>query len=277
MEDRVNKTKSLRDLLPSLKEMTVSRGYNPPPMHRMRTVIVGRSGVGKTHLLSSIPDAVYLDTEGAANLVPNPTTEAIRITSFKELQDVANDILRLAQKPDCPIKTVVVDSLDKLQALYQDHLEKVVWGKTIQDYRGGKDGYRDLYDFLLYEFLGGFDRAGLGWVSSTHLVEKTEITGGQSSPRERFGVYPGVQTELVKDADFILEMQVIKSFGVNAGKEERQIHTKQVGPYKVPKKVRVPLPEKIGPIPRDNGWQMLADAVSASVEKERESLQAKSS
>ena len=87
------------------------RKNDKPPF----AIIYGPSGVGKTTLAASSPDAVFLPTEdGAGELALNTLQDG----PFKDL-DTFMAALRYVYKNNTGIGTLVIDSLD--------HLEPLVW------------------------------------------------------------------------------------------------------------------------------------------------------
>ena len=89
-----------------------SKRTNPPAI-----AIYGTPGVGKTSLAAEFPDPIYLFVEGeeTPDGIDLPSDQ---ITSFHGLLDSFADLL----EQEHPFKTVIVDSLDKL--------EPMVWAAT---------------------------------------------------------------------------------------------------------------------------------------------------
>ncbi|MEZ2132512.1 MULTISPECIES: ATP-binding protein [unclassified Sinorhizobium] len=91
-----------------------SKRTTPPAI-----AIYGTPGVGKTSLAAEFPDPIYLYVEGEEppDGVDLPSDE---ITSFAGLLDTFADLLN----EEHPFKTVIIDSLDKV--------EPMVWAATCQ-------------------------------------------------------------------------------------------------------------------------------------------------
>jgi hypothetical protein len=93
-----------------------------------RITVFGVAGIGKSTLASQFPDPLFLLTED--NELPG--IKALPI--FKTYSDLGNKILDLLKIEDLPFKTIVIDSISKLDTLVIDH----VISTSPPDKRGNK-------------------------------------------------------------------------------------------------------------------------------------------
>lgn len=90
-----------------LSSLRVSTASKPP-----RIVIHGPPGLGKTTLANEFPEAVFVQTEEGENAGMNINTFGL-LTTFEEVMEALTSL----DSDEHEFKTVVLDSLDKLEPL----------------------------------------------------------------------------------------------------------------------------------------------------------------
>lgn len=94
----------------SLKSLVKVKSVSPP-----RILIYGPPKMGKTTLASEFPEAVFVQTEQGENL--DEITSFGAIGSFEDVMDA----VRSLATEEHSLKTVVIDSIDRLEQLIWDH------------------------------------------------------------------------------------------------------------------------------------------------------------
>lgn len=89
-------------------------GFNP---NRVRFLIYGESGVGKTTFASTWPEALFLDIDDGLASVRTPV-QRVRISDWDTLLDV---FIWLQEGGIDDYQTVVIDSLNEAQKLAMEH------------------------------------------------------------------------------------------------------------------------------------------------------------
>jgi hypothetical protein len=173
---------------------SISRSISKPP----RIVVYGVPGVGKTTLASQAPDCVFLPVEdGCGELgvqsFPRPT-------EYAQVVEAINTLLEGGHQ----FRTLVVDSLDKLEPLVWDHV-----CQTVPNDRGAKVerieeyGYGKGFTHALSEWrnlLAGFDALrenGMAIVLLAHSAV-VRFDAPDSDPYDRY------QMRLHKSADALI-------------------------------------------------------------------------
>lgn len=91
----------------------------------LKGVVYGENGVGKTTFCSQAENAVFFDLEGNTALVDTVKTRQV-IHDFKELEFFLNELIASDIKRfGFPIKTIVIDSLDKLEIFASEYIKKM--------------------------------------------------------------------------------------------------------------------------------------------------------
>jgi len=90
----------------------------------LKGVIYGENGIGKTTFCSHAENPIIFDLEGNTTLIETVKTRQ-NIEDFEQLEFfldelIKNDIRRFGK----PIKTIVIDSLDKLEIFATEHIKK---------------------------------------------------------------------------------------------------------------------------------------------------------
>ena len=109
----------------SVLERISKCGVTPP-----RITIYGRPGVGKSTLASTFPKPLFLTTE-------DPKVMGIDVLEIKNYQDAIETIKSLLKSENLEYKTIVVDSLSKLDAMVVNHVITSDKAKTLASACGG--------------------------------------------------------------------------------------------------------------------------------------------
>lgn len=102
-----------------------------------RVVLYGRQKIGKTSLAASLPDPVFIALENGVISSDIYTTDLI--TDYKQFIDATDELIKGGHK----FKTVVVDSLDWLDALFTATVCRERGVTTLADLQWGR-GYQEL-------------------------------------------------------------------------------------------------------------------------------------
>lgn len=100
----------------------------------IRCVIYGTEGIGKTTLASHMPDPLMLDLERGSNQL-----DVRRVTDIKDWPQLLAAVKEIAATSGV-CKTLVIDSLDRAEAMCTDHTCKQYGKKSVEDFSYGK-GY----------------------------------------------------------------------------------------------------------------------------------------
>lgn len=100
--------------------------------NRVRMLVYGESGSGKTRFAATWPACVFADADDGMASVDNPNVYRIPINSWDDLVQTYEYLKR----PGHPFKTIVLDSLNELQ--------KLALGSIIAEYTAIHRSYGDL-------------------------------------------------------------------------------------------------------------------------------------
>lgn len=181
----------------SLKDLRQVRATLPP-----RNLIYGPPGMGKTSLAASFPDPVFIQIEDG-------TPSDLEIASFGQLesyQSVLEAIAALYQEQHS-YKTLVIDSLDKLQPLLWQHLCNINKWDSIETPGYGK-GYTE-GDGLWNDLIAGCNAlrrdAGMGIVLIAHSdVERFDDPAAASYSRHQPRLHKRARAIVEDEVDTIL-------------------------------------------------------------------------
>jgi hypothetical protein len=107
---------------------------------RVRLLVYGESGVGKTVLASTFPKPVFLDIDdGMASVTPGKAARWFISTWAEMYEKVA--LLLSTHPDDIPYDTIVIDNLNELQSLAMKHI--VTAFPTVKRAYGSQPGMSD--------------------------------------------------------------------------------------------------------------------------------------
>ena len=116
-------------MAPTLADITTGRVVQPP-----KIALHGVPGIGKTTFAAGAPSPIFIQTEDGLGLL-----DAARFPVANSYDEVTGAIASL-YKEDHGYKTVVLDSLDRLEPLIWDKTAKRHKKESIEDFGYGK-GY----------------------------------------------------------------------------------------------------------------------------------------
>lgn len=169
--------------------MDVSQGFQPPDVDKLRIVVTGRPGCGKSSFVASNPRALLFDLEGAAGSVPcaRAIRAEVRATSRSPADDIRASVkalvatYRTSAELRSTITTVAFDSFDALVEMFSRDLKKKHDLEDVGDYGTGHGkGYFVIRDEI-FEMLESLRQVGLGFVLVSHLSMK-EVEEGTLVP-----------------------------------------------------------------------------------------------
>lgn len=192
--------------------MSVSRGFQAPDPDRLRIVITGRPGCGKTSFVASNPRCLLIDLEKNSGTVIDPACQRaqIRASSTTAADDIRQAVrgFLTAYRTDTALQQaigcVAFDSFDALVDIFSRDLSARNGGIDIGDIGGGHGkGYFKVRDEL-FGLLEDIHRAGLGWVLVAHQSLK-EVNGVTV---QALNVSKSFRDQLIRSRDLMFKMEV---------------------------------------------------------------------
>jgi hypothetical protein len=160
------------------RPVTAAKDRSP----HLNMLIYGDSGTGKTTLagsadaVPSMRDVIIVDVEGGTESlkVPYPNVATVRVTSWKEMQSVYDDLHR----GNHDYQTVIIDSLTEVQKFNMDQImnellqlkpdrdpdvpDRREWGKNLNQMRRFVRAFRDLPMNTIFTALVRADETNTG-------------------------------------------------------------------------------------------------------------------
>lgn len=122
-----------------LSKVKSGKQVKPP-----RLMILGAPGVGKSTFAAGAPDVLFIDCERRTEHLDVRRLDA---TSWEEVLGTLREVCALGKKSDAPCKTLVVDTVDHLEALIQAHVCKANGWSSMEE-----PGYGKGYNIALEEW-----------------------------------------------------------------------------------------------------------------------------
>lgn len=159
--------------------MKIQKGKQPVAP---KVMLYGLSGVGKSYLASTLPDALFLDIEGGLSFLD------VDKTSVATADELMADLLELFKAPKQEYKYIVIDSVDWLVSLFAAKTCGSGQGKTLESlmdsatltlnkaqggYGNGKLVLQNYIKDVLVKFLNMLNRKGYGIILIAHADRKT--------------------------------------------------------------------------------------------------------
>ena len=268
----------------AFKALGVDYGLRIPDPSAIGIIVLGWSGEGKTHWVSSIPDSLIFEFTDSASSVVNPKAHRVFIKTWDQYEKLRTALLNAAKTGKCPYRSVAFDTVDEWFNILAD--------KVIADYNAsakrkassigevGREGKGFAMVGLLMESeLRNFLRAGIGWVVTGHLQSREESLGDGKITVTRPVLTPSSFTRVVRlayvRAQLVTKLRHTerqKKMGkwievqLPAPKQEKflRLSTNQAGD-----EIKVKLnglPEMI-PFPRHGGWGVFVEAYREAASK----------
>jgi len=215
-------------------KLGVRRGFNPTHPEKLRMIIEGLSGTGKTTFLASTPDTVILDFDQAAENVYGAKAHIIPIRSWEEYQAVKQMVQSDAKTGTCPFTRVIFDTGDAFLDFMDIHIvherkeraagspNAAIHGcSTIKEFGQSGAGYNILRAEMMKEIIS-FETAGLQWSAGIQLKRSEKTIGNVTTETITTWMYPTAFGLLAMRADLV-----------------GRVYTKQV-PVDVHKTIKLP-------------------------------------
>jgi hypothetical protein len=105
-----------------LIQTTGIEDYAPGGKARVKVLVIGGPGVGKTRWSSYFPDPIYADCEGGLASVADRKVPYVRINSSEDMSDLLAHVKQECRQPAAQRKyqTLVIDTLDAYQRKVKD-------------------------------------------------------------------------------------------------------------------------------------------------------------
>lgn len=116
--------------------------------HKIKALVYGASGCGKTVLGSTAPKPIFASAEGGLLSIKDKNPQFVEIKSYKDLQELLNFLQ--TQKHD--FETVIIDSITEVNDIIKMDIEKRTgkamqlqdWGELAKKIKALFRGFRDL-------------------------------------------------------------------------------------------------------------------------------------
>jgi hypothetical protein len=179
-------------------------GYNPPTPEKLRLLIDGPEGEGKSTFVASMPNNLILDFEGGAGGVVGPRSTRIKVNGFDHYMQITDKLIAESKGGNPFFKRFTFDTADRWSEMIARQVAKENNVPDIADYGAKGAGYRVLKNRAWYR-VQGLEDAGYGWAIVGHLTEKT-ITDPTNRSREitvpRLALFDSLRSPLSQGCDF---------------------------------------------------------------------------
>lgn len=124
-----------------------------PTSHKIKAVIYGASGSGKTYFAATAPHPIFASAEGGllSTLKHKKKIDPVKYVAITKLEDL-RDLLTYLKKGEHEFETVVIDSITEINEIIKDGIEKKRgaqmqlkdWGDLAKAIKAVLRGFRDL-------------------------------------------------------------------------------------------------------------------------------------
>ena len=183
-------------------KFTITRGK---VKHAIRLVAYGAEGIGKSTFASKFPEPLFIDVEDGTK-----TLDVARFPKPDTWETLLEEIDAVINEPDI-CKTLVIDTIDRAEALLVAHLLEEGKVPTIEKYGGGfGKGYTKMAEDFYNELLTRLDKLiakGVNVVLLAHAaMRKFEAPDDQPYDRWELKVNKKVAPLVKEWADILLFM-----------------------------------------------------------------------
>lgn len=199
-------------------KFTITKGKIP---HAIRLVAYGAEGIGKSTFASKFPEPLFIDTEDG--------TKQLDVNRFPRPESWEDILAMVDAVIDEPYicRTLVIDTIDRAEALLTDHLLQTAGVDSIDKYGGGYGrGYTALAETFSKDLLNRLDRViakGVNVVLLAH-AQMRKLESPDEPPYDRWELKVSKKVApLVKEwSDILLfmnyEVMVVEENGRNKAK-----------------------------------------------------------
>ena len=212
----------------SLESIVTGREHKPP-----RIVFYGPMGVGKTTLAAAAPDPVFIQVEDGAGKLDLP-----RFPLVEKFEDVM-DALKLLYRDEHNYKTVVIDTLSRLEQIVHDEIRKTKGDEIFAHFGRGYKLAEPYFERLIQGLNALRDRKGMMVLVLGHSdIERYESPEVDAYDRYMLNCHDKIRDLVYQWCDMMLfgtykvsvrkeELGFNQSRGRGIGKGERVIYTEE--------------------------------------------------
>lgn len=124
-----------------------------PTSHKIKAVIYGASGAGKTYFAATAPAPIFASAEAGllSTVSHKKKIDPVKYVEVKKVEDL-RELLSYLQKGEHKFKTVVIDSISEINEIIKEGIERKRgsamiqkdWGDLFKVIKGILRGFRDL-------------------------------------------------------------------------------------------------------------------------------------
>lgn len=168
-------------------------------------LIYGQPGVGKTTLAAQAPKPIFIETERGLTSPSLAHVETFGLMhSYEEVLDAMKAVWDHREQQGW--KTIVIDSIDRLNPLIEKYVCQVNGWKTLEDgaYGKGKNAYREEWQAFLTGLIGMRDQCDMGVILLGHNA-KIKVSSPDTDPYDQYTLTMDekVRQLLIADADIV--------------------------------------------------------------------------
>lgn len=290
-----------------------TQAFNPPEAGRLRMLIAGPVGIGKTSLICSVPNCAVLDIERKTSGVMRTAPGTMIFGNvengeppwgLKEFSQLIEQLIQDAKDGNMYFQTVAIDTVGGLCELVKTEFT-AQWNKAPksddpnwkpwEDFASfGADGagYGKMNSWITSR-LERLVQCGYGIIYSTHKELKyTSDSDGNDVAHVRLSGNPGVITHIVRTCEYAgeieREIRRIKTSGKPRKVRDRlvpgkpEFHDEETVVLRLHNltnsaqsaiRQHVPMPPEDIVLPEGHGWDAFVEAYNEAVESRRSEIE----